>query len=557
MVTDEELSRFPPSLPLLVRRLLVMRGHQWGEEIESFLQPKLANLSDPYLLESMDCAVNRIFLAIEQNEAVCIYGDYDVDGITSIVLLRAVLMAYGLEVDYFIPIRSREGYGLSKLGIARCLEECSKRPQLIITVDCGTSSVEEVDYLNRHGMDVIIFDHHEAGAEGVPSAIAVVNPKTEINSPFTYLCSAGVVFKVAHALLKKRNLKDFDLKKYLDLVAVATVADIVPLIGENRILVRQGLRRLTSSFHTGLQTLAAIAGLDPFPSAVNVGFRIGPRINAAGRMDSPMDALDLLLTEEPKHAEKLARQLDEHNKKRQEEEEAIRSDAIEMLTESFDSKRDHVIVLGSRDWHQGVVGIVASQLMRRYHKPTFVIAFDGNGMGKGSGRAIPGVSLVQAIQECSDYVVSGGGHDMAAGLVIKESQLDGFRQAFNRYVQETTTEEQRKPVLYVDDEVNFTELTLDLLNSYELLEPFGNSNPLPVFMTTKVFPTEAPRKVGNNHLKLFLRQGIAERDVIFFNGAGFVLPEPPWDIAFTIDRNVFRGKTSLSISIQDIRASEK
>lgn len=551
----EELAEFPSSLPPIVCKLLAQRGHRWGEETQKFLYPRLNDLSNPFLLGEMYEAVERIFKAVDAGESVCIYGDYDVDGVTSVALLRAILLAYDLDVGYFIPVRSREGYGLSESGIKRCLEECENKPSLIITVDCGTSSVKEVDYLNSLGIDVIILDHHEAGATGRPNAVAVVNPKIEDDSPFTYLCSAGVVFKIAHALLKTRQLKNFDLKQYLDLVAVATVADIVPLVGENRILVRQGLQRLPSSYHTGLQTLTNIAGLNEPPSAVNVGFRIGPRINAAGRMDSPLDALELLLTMDPVKAEQLAKQLDSHNRKRQEEEESIRADAIEMLMKDFDPERDHVIVLGARSWHPGVVGIVASQLMRRYHKPTFVIAFDESGVGKGSGRAIPGVSLVQAIQECSDYVISGGGHDMAAGLVIDESQIDGFRKAFNQYVADTTTKEQRSPILLVDAEVSFAELTLDLLESYELLEPFGNSNPMPVFMSRNVFPTEPPKKVGTNHLKLFMRQGMTERDAIFFNGAGFNLPEPPWDVAFTIDRNVFRGRTSLSISIQDIRSA--
>ena len=534
------MKAFPAELPLLVKQLLLQRGFTGGMETELFLDPRLSHLSDPFLMGEMRAAVDRIFRAVDEGETVCIYGDYDVDGVTSVALLRAILMAYDLDPQYFIPVRSREGYGLSEAGIKRCLCECADPPSLLITVDCGTSSVKEVDMLNSLGIDVIILE----------------------NSPYTYLCSAGVVFKLAHALLKERKLKTFDLKLYLDLVAVATVADIVPLVAENRILVRHGLGRLAHSRHTGLKTLTEIAGIRPsdsvnhagFLNAAHVGFRIGPRINAAGRMDSPMDALELLLTMDARRAVQLAQMLDSHNRKRQEEEEAIRTDAVEMLHNSFDPERDNVIVLGSRAWHPGVVGIVASQLMRRYHKPTFVIAFDESGVGKGSGRSIPGVSLVQAIHHCADTLVSGGGHDMAAGLVIEESRMDDFRRAFNRYVSETTTEEQRSPVLNIDMEVSFQALTLDLLDSYEKLEPFGNSNPQPLFMSSDVFPTEPPKRVGTNHLKLFMRQGIVERDAIFFNGAERELPNPPWDIAFTIDRNVYRGRASLSISIQEIRS---
>ncbi|WP_417004647.1 single-stranded-DNA-specific exonuclease RecJ, partial [Akkermansia sp.] len=463
---DPALKAFPAALPLLVKQLLLQRGFKGGAETELFLEPRLSHLSDPFLMGEMGAAVERIFRAVDAGETVCIYGDYDVDGVTSVALLRAILMAYDLDPQYFIPVRSREGYGLSEAGMERCLCECSDKPSLLITVDCGTSSVREVDMLNKRGIDVIILDHHEAGPQGRPDAVAVVNAKIEENSPYTYLCSAGVVFKLAHALLKVRKLKTFDLKLYLDLVAVATVADIVPLVDENRILVRHGLGRLAHSRHTGLKTLTEIAGIRPsdaashagFLNAAHVGFRIGPRINAAGRMDSPMDALELLLTMDNRRAVQLAQMLDSHNRKRQEEEEAIRTDAVQMLHNSFDPERDNVIVLGSRAWHPGVVGIVASQLMRRYHKPTFVIAFDESGVGKGSGRSIPGVSLVQAIHQCADTLVSGGGHDMAAGLVIEESRMDDFRRAFNRYVSETTTEEQRCPVLNIDMEVSFQAL---------------------------------------------------------------------------------------------------
>lgn len=559
---DPALKAFPEDLPLLVKQLLWQRGFSGDLETELFLNPKLSHLTDPFLMGEMKEAVDRIFRAVDAGETVCIYGDYDVDGVTSVALLRAILMAYDLEPQYFIPVRSKEGYGLSVAGINRCLSECSEKPSLIITVDCGTSSIKEVEALNDLGIDVIILDHHEAGPQGRPNAVAVVNAKIEQNSPYTYFCSAGVVFKLAHALLKERRLKTFDLKLYLDLVAVATVADIVPLVAENRILVRYGLGRLAHSRHTGLKTLTEIAGIRPSDSgnhsgslnAAHVGFRIGPRINAAGRMDSPMDALELLLTMDSDRALQLAQMLDSHNRKRQEEEEAIRTDAVEMLHHSFNPERDHVIVLGSRSWHPGVVGIVASQLMRRYHKPTFVIAFDESGVGKGSGRSIPGVSLVQAIHHCADTLISGGGHDMAAGLVIEEARMDDFRRAFNQYVSDNTTEEQRCPVLKIDMEVAFKELTLDLLDSYEKLEPFGNSNPQPLFMSSNVFPTEPPKRVGSNHLKLFMRQGMVERDAIFFNGAERDLPNPPWDIAFTIDRNVFRGRTSLTISIQEIRS---
>ena len=550
----DELNR---QLPLLVRKLLAQRGISGRENAERFLKPKLADLGDPFELREMDAAVARIFRAVDHGEHVCIYGDYDVDGVSSVTLLHAVLTAFGLCVDCFIPVRTREGYGLSPEGIRNAIAQCGEKPSLLITVDCGTSSVDEVRALQDSGTDVIILDHHEPSPLGRPPAVAVVNAKLEEDSPLTYLCSAGVVFKLAHALLKRRRLPDFDLRHYLDIVAIATVADIVPLVSENRLLTRHGLRLMSSGGTIGLQALNQVTGLNRRPNASHISFRIGPRLNAAGRMDSPRDALELLMTDDPERARQLAMHLEQHNRARQTEEERIRHEAMQMIEQNSSMKNDHVIVLGSRSWHPGVVGIVASLLMRRFHKPAFIISLDENGIGKGSGRSIPGVSLVQAIRRCSADLISGGGHDMAAGIVIREDQIDAFRRSFNRFVDETTSADQLKPVLHIDAEVSFADLTLDLLDSYELLEPFGNSNPQPFFMARNVRLTEAPRHLQGNHLRLCLRQGNCECDAMYFNAGRLQLPDPPWDIVFTIDRNTWRGRTSLSMSIQDLRPAEK
>ena len=546
----EELNR---QLPLLVRKLLAQRGISGRESAQRFLKPRLADLGDPFAMREMDAAVERIFRAADNGEHVCIYGDYDVDGVSSVTLLHTILRAYNIRTDYFIPVRTREGYGLSEEGMANAIAKCGGKPGLLISVDCGTSSVDEVAWLQEQGIDVVILDHHEASTQGRPPAVAVVNAKLEEDSPFTYLCSAGVVFKLAHAMLKRRRLPQFDLKNYLDVVAIATVADIVPLVEENRLLTRHGLRVMESGGNIGIQALNRVTNLNRRPSASHVSFRIGPRLNAAGRMDSPQDALNLLMTRDTARAMELAERLELHNRARQQEEEKIRNEAMEMLSQTFSPSRDSVIVLGSRTWHPGVVGIVASLLMRRYHKPTFVISLDENGIGKGSGRSIPGVSLVQAIHACSDTLISGGGHDMAAGLVIHEDMIDAFRERFDAFVRENVDADKLKPMLSIDAEVTFPELTLDLLDSYELLEPFGNSNPQPVFMSRNVMLTDAPRHLQGNHLRLGLRQGAHECDAMYFNGGSVRLPDPPWDIAFTIDRNVWRGRTTLSISIQDIR----
>lgn len=543
-------------LPLLVRKLLAQRGISGRERALRFLKPKLADLGDPFALREMDAAVERIFRAADNGEHICIYGDYDVDGVSSVTLLHAILRAYQIRTDFFIPVRTREGYGLSEEGMANAMAKCGGKPDLIIAVDCGTSSVDEVAWLQEQGVDVVILDHHEASTNGRPPAVAVVNAKLEEDSPFTYLCSAGVVFKLAHAMLKKRRLPQFDLKQYLDVVAIATVADIVPLVEENRLLTRHGLRVMESGGNIGIQALNRVTNLNRRPSASHVSFRIGPRLNAAGRMDNPLDALNLLMTRDTAMAMELAERLEMHNRARQQEEEKIRQEATEMLARSFSPARDNVIVLGSHTWHPGVVGIVASLLMRRYHKPTFVISLDENGIGKGSGRSIPGVSLVQAIHECADTLISGGGHDMAAGLVIHEDMIDEFRRRFDAFVRNNVSPDKLMPVLHIDAEVTFPELTLDLLDSYELLEPFGNSNPQPVFMSRNVMLTDAPRHLQGNHLRLCLRQGSCECDAMYFNGGSVRLPDPPWDIAFTIDRNVWRGRTTLSMSIQDIRPAQ-
>lgn len=537
--------------PLILQHLLKQRGVKGIEEIEVFLRPKLRNLKDPFLIPDMRPAVERILKAVDAGEKICIYGDYDVDGVSSITLMTRILRAYGNEPRTFIPHRGAEGYGLSFAALERCMAE-GEKPDLLISVDCGTVSTAEVAHLRSQNIDVVIVDHHEPNIEGRPDCSALVNPKC--GDDFTYLCAAGVVFKLGHALLKTRSAP-LELKDLLDLVAVATISDIVPLVGENRIIVRHGLKLLPNTLNPGLRALQDVTGMNGHATSMDVGFRIGPRINAAGRMDFPEDALATLNTDCRSIAADLAKKLDDYNRERQSHENLIRQQAVEQLSENFDPSRDPVIVIGSRDWHHGVVGIVASRLMRQYYKPTFVIAIDEAGVGKGSGRSIEGVSLVDAIRHCQDKLIAGGGHAMAAGLSIREENLETFRQQFSQYVLETTDEAQRLPRIVYDAEITFPQLSLDFLASYELLQPFGNANPQPVFVSRNVGLSRPPFHMKNNHLRLMLRQGYHEQDAVFFGGGEHQLPDPPWDIAFTIDRNTFRGKTSLQIIIQDIRAA--
>lgn len=536
----------------MLEHLVRQRGLPEGVDLEGYLRPRLRDLADPFLIPDMRPAVERILQAVDRGEKICIYGDYDVDGVSSITLMRRILMAYGLQPRHFIPRRGPEGYGLSDAAIARCMAEGPK-PDLLITVDCGTVSIPQVAALRAVGVDVVIVDHHEPLLDGRPDCCALVNPKC--GTEFTYLCAAGVVFKLGHALLKTRQ-NDLDLKELIDLVAVATISDIVPMVGENRLLVRHGLQHLSRTLNPGLRALQEVAGISGLTTSMDVGFRIGPRLNAAGRMDVPEDALETLTTDCRRLARDLALKLDDYNRERQAFETRIRTDAVEMLNESFDPQRDPVIVLGSRTWHHGVVGIVASRLMRQYHKPTFIIAIDEDGIGKGSGRSIEGVSLVEALRACDDDLLAGGGHAMAAGLSIEENNIDSFRKNFSDYVLRHTSEEQRQPTLMYDMELGFDQLSLDFMADYDLLQPFGNGNPQPIFISRSVGLSRSPQHMKNHHLRLMLRQGYHEQDAVFFGGGEHPLPDPPWDIAYTIDRNHFRGRTTLQLVIQAVRAAE-
>jgi len=546
---SESSGGFPAVLEHLVRQ----RGLPEGVDLEGYLRPRLRDLADPFLIPDMQAAVERILTAVDRGEKICIYGDYDVDGVSSITLMRRILMAYGLQPRHFIPRRGPEGYGLSDAAIARCMAEGPK-PDLLITVDCGTVSISQVAELRAAGVDVVIVDHHEPLPDGRPDCCALVNPKC--GTEFTYLCAAGVVFKLGHALLKTRQ-NDLDLKELIDLVAVATISDIVPMVGENRLLVRHGLQHLSRTLNPGLRALQEVAGISGLTTSMDVGFRIGPRLNAAGRMDVPEDALETLTTDCRRLARDLALKLDDYNRERQAFENRIRTDAVDILNQSFDPQRDSVIVLGSRTWHHGVVGIVASRLMRQYHKPTFIISIDEGGIGKGSGRSIEGVSLVEALRACDDDLLAGGGHAMAAGLSIEEDKIDSFRKNFSDYVLRHTSEEQRQPTLMYDMELGFDQLSLDFMADYDLLQPFGNGNPQPIFISRSVGLSRSPQHMKNHHLRLMLRQGYHEQDAVFFGGGEHPLPDPPWDIAYTIDRNHFRGRTTLQLVIQAVRAAEE
>ena len=499
----------------------------------------------------MDAAVARVFSALDRHERVVLFGDYDVDGVTSLALLAEMLRAYGGAPELFLPLRMEEGYGLSRESVERCLEQY--RPQLLIAVDCGTSSIEEIVDLGKRGVDVIVLDHHEPKSQ-LPECIAMVNPKTS-DCGLDYLCSVGVVFKLCHALLKTRPLADFDLKSKLDLVALGTVADIVPLRGENRTLAQHGALQIARSSRVGLRKLMEVAGVRPPILTEDIGFRLGPRLNAAGRLSTAEKSLRLLLTRDEGEAAELAEFLDKQNRDRQAVEKQTFVEAEEKISIQHDPARDAAIVVSAHGWHPGVLGIVASRIARKYHRPAIVIGFDENGVGKGSGRSIEGFNLVEALDRCSERLEKFGGHEMAAGLTIREKDVDLFSEAFRKTARELLSEDDLQPCLRLDHEIAFSKLDVEFLRWHEMLQPFGNGNPQPLFIARHIEPAAVPRVVNDKHLLLRLRQGARHRRAIYFDGASTSLPAPPWDIAFRIRADNYEGETLVEMRIEAMRAA--
>ncbi len=553
-VADEAMRRVEayrgPVLSPLVMRLIAQRDPGSAEAVERYLNPKLRELSDPFHLPNMEAAVDRIFQAVDRKERVMLYGDYDVDGVSSLTLLRTILSAYGLETRCFLPLRMEEGYGVSREGLERCLS--AGTVDLLVAVDCGTSSRAESEWLLSQGIEMVVLDHHEPDPERLPPC-PVVNPK--LADTFHYLCSAGVVFKLGHAMGKRRRVEGFELRDHLDLVALATVADIVPLVDENRMFVRKGLQIMECSRREGLRALIEVAGVKPPLDSMDLGFRLGPRLNAAGRLDTAQTALDLLLAATREEARALAQSLDGHNRERQNVEHSMQQEAQEMALRLTADTDPRGLVLASREWHPGVVGIVAARLMRKFHRPVFVIAIDPDGNGKGSGRSVEGVSLIEAIEDCRDLLLAGGGHEAAAGLTVREENIPAFRERFAESVVRQLAGGTLEPKLYVDAETRLSELTLDFLSSYELLQPFGQGNPRPLFMVRGVQPVNEPRLLRERHWKFEFYQDGTMKSGVWFNGAHDHLPPPPWDVAFYVDRNTWRGETTVQLLVQDMRTS--
>lgn len=534
----------------LTRHLLALR--LGAEPVEAFLDPRLAALLDPFALPGMGAAAERIIAAVEGNQKVILYGDYDVDGITSLAQLMILLRAYGLEPQAFLPHRMDEGYGLSRDGLARCFEEFGK-PALLVALDCGTSSIAEVDWLGAQGVDCVIVDHHEAGSS-LPKCVALVNPK--LSGGHGDFCTAGLVFKLLHALLKLRPIPDFDLREMLDLAAMGTVADLVPLRGENRIIVKKGLEKIATTRRVGLRALKLAAGLDGHIEAHHIGFRLGPRLNASGRLDHAQASLDLLLSDDATEAEGFAAMLNELNRERQDVESRAHVEARAEILANPALVEASCIVLGSRSWHPGVVGIVASRLMRDFHRPAVVIAFDENGTGKGSGRSVPGISLVEAMDECRHLLLKGGGHAMAAGVTLEEVQLLAFREAMHQSVTRQLGAGTLRARIECDAECALGDFGKRFFAELSRLEPFGMGNSEPVFLLRGVDPGLPGQVLKEKHWKLLLRQKGIIHPAIWFNAPLQDAPPPPWDLAVKLQRQFWRGVESWTVLIQAVRSAE-
>jgi single-stranded-DNA-specific exonuclease len=535
-------------IPDFLARVLIRNGFGDFDAAAGFLEPRLARLEDPFLLPEMEPAVSRIRHAIERGEGIVLYGDYDVDGVASLAFLQRILSAFRARVGCFLPLRAEDGYGLSPSGVERCFEEYS--PELLIAVDCGTNSAREVATIRKRGADVIVLDHHEVSGER-PDCTALVNPKA--GSKFSYLCSAGVAFKVAHALLKRWPNPNIDLKDYLDIVALATLADLVPLVGENRILVHRGLQQMARTRWPGLAALMAISNVRPPLRGSDIGFRLGPRINASGRLGTALESLRLLLSDDIREATQVADSLDRQNRARQSVERDLIQEVERWVEEHYDAGSHASIVAGRREWHHGVLGIVAARIMRRHHRPTLLVGFDEGGLGKGSGRSIEGLSLVEALRQCACHLEKFGGHEMAAGVTVQEERFEDFRRAFEISTRERVNDEILTPKLRLDAELPMEDISLSLLEMQELLEPYGMGNSQPVFAARMVTPVAAPRVLKEKHLRLDFRAGRRLLQAIYFRGAEETLPRPPWDVAFTIERNEFNGRVGAQMQIVAIR----
>ena len=535
----------------LLSAILVNRNITDKKDIDVFLNPTRKDFHNPYLMPDMEQAVDRILMAIDKKEKVIIYGDYDVDGITSITILKKFLKERGLDVGYYIPNRLDEGYGLNKEAIEKIANEGYT---LIITVDCGISGIEEIKYAYEKGMEVIVTDHHEP-LEELPKCVAVIDCKRKDNKyPFKNLAGCGVVFKLTQAISQKLNLDEKEYLKYLDIVCVGTISDIVPLVDENRVIAKLGLKLVEQTRNPGLKALLIASGYKEVNSNT-VSFGIAPRINACGRMGKEEEALKLFLTENIVEAGNITDKLNKYNRERQEIEKRIFEEALSKI-EKQHLDQNNVIVVGSENWHHGVIGIVASKITELYFKPSILICFEGS-EGKGSGRSIPGFDLHEALCESSEYLEKYGGHEMAVGLSLKKENFQKFADKFEEIAKKAHTEE-IESVINIDEEITLKDVNIETVESLKALEPFGEANKLPVFIYKNLKIDSIRALSEGKHLKLTLKDGNT-----IINGIGFNMGKyaeefrisDKIDVLGVLEINSFNGRDTIQINMRDIRKS--
>ena len=536
----------------LLATILVSRNIVEDDKIKVFLNPTRNDFYDPFLMPDMDIAVDRIIKAINDKERIVIYGDYDVDGITSIAVLKQFLEDRGMKVGYHIPNRLDEGYGLNTDAIDEIYNSGYK---LMITVDCGISGIDEVEYANSLGIETIITDHHEPLDE-LPNAIAIMDAKIKTNKyPFNQLAGVGVVFKLIQAIGIKLELPEKEYLKYLDLVCIGTISDIVPLVDENRVIAKLGLMLVEKTKNLGLKTLLDSMGYQKINS-MSVSFGIAPRINACGRMGHAEEALKLFLTKDKQEAIDLTNKLNEYNKTRQNIEKEIFEEALEKI-ENEDINSKNVLVIGGDNWHHGVIGIVSSKITEMYFKPSILVCFEGNN-GKGSGRSIPGFDLHKALYETSKYLNKYGGHSMAVGLSLNKNKFNDFKDAFEKYAEESNIDE-IIPIINIDKLITYKDLNIEVIKELDKLEPYGEANKCPLIAYKNLKIDSIRVLTEGKHMKLTLKmENNNIINVMGFNmgyrAEEFLIGDKV-DVVGTLEINTFNGMENVQINLKDIMKS--
>lgn len=547
----EEISK-KYGLNKLLSTILVNRNIVDEKNIKIFLTPTRKDFHNPFLISDMEKAVERIIKAIKEKENVTIYGDYDVDGITSITVLKSFLQDRGLEVNTYIPNRLDEGYGLNNDAISKIAKTGC---QLMITVDCGISAIEEIEYANSLGIETVITDHHEP-VEELPKAFAVIdNKRKDSTYPFRELAGVGVVFKLIQAISIKLNLKEEEYLKYLDIVCIGTISDIVPLVDENRVITKLGLMLVKQTKNIGLKAILQVSGYNKIDSNT-ISFGIAPRINACGRMGVAEEALELFLSKNVNQVNELARKLNERNRVRQETEKEIFESAKRQIEEKKLNQNNTIVVAGE-NWHHGVIGIVSSKITDMYFKPSILLSFEEDGIGKGSGRSIPGFDLHDALMKCNDCIEKFGGHSMAIGITIKKENFEKLRDKLEKIAIEEHINE-IVPVIKIDAKVNLSEIDKDMVESLRQLEPFGEGNKMPIFAFKNLKIDSIRALSEGKHLKLTLKDNNFIISAIGFNMGELVEDYrigDKVDIVGTLEINSFNGMDSIQINMKDMMKS--